>query len=161
MIEPALQRYREYISARYQGEVFGEALFGTLAARASIDEERNKWRALERLETITKARLKQELETLGEPTVESDRRRREGARLGAALAAQSWAEAIDFLHPRIVGWVEDFRSAEALAPADRRWLVREITDHEIALRDFTTLERIGQGGQSTASAEAITRRLGD
>lgn len=157
--EPAPEPYRAYITARYQGEVFGEALFGTLAMRAGTEEERNKWRTLERLETITKGLLRQELEALGEPTRESNSRRIAGVELGATLAAQSWPAAIGYLHPRIVGWVEDFRAAEALAPADRRWLVRDITGHEIALRDFTTLERLGQGTQSTASAEAVARRL--
>jgi hypothetical protein len=160
MTQPVSKPYRDYITARYQGEVFGEALFGTLAARAGTNEARNKWRALQRLETTTKLRLRQELEALGEPTLESEERRIEGTELGASLAAQTWAAAIEYLHPRIVGWVEDFRAAEALAPADRRRLVQEITEHEIALRDFTALERLSQGGHSVASAEAMTRRLG-
>ena len=59
--------YETYLEERFQGEVMGEAAFGSWAAAASDPEVVHKVRVLEQLERETKEKLADELRALGQP----------------------------------------------------------------------------------------------
>ena len=82
--------FRAYLIERYQGEVYGEALFRALAEREPHAERRRKWRTLQQLERETKERIRPAVAALGATTEEDPARCKEGEDLAARLAAAPW-----------------------------------------------------------------------
>jgi DNA-directed RNA polymerase sigma subunit (sigma70/sigma32) len=142
--------FADYLVARFQGEVFGESLFGGLARRTSDEAAREKWRALEQLERRTKERIRPALQRLGLPADEDPARSRQGEALAARLSAIPWTELIRSMRPEFEKFVRAFEEAEWLAPAEEKALARHITEHERALLEFAELELAGGGSDPLA-----------
>lgn len=139
----AADGYRSYLVERYQGEVYGEALFHPMAAGCNDAERVGKLRLLERLERETKEFLRPALvETGGLPT-ESAKRIREGQTLGSQLASAPWADLMQGFQQEIQRFVEEFEAAESLAPAGQKAVLQHVTAHERALLLFATRELEG------------------
>jgi len=135
-----IESYRSYLLARYQGEVFGEALFAGLAQRSADEEAKRKWRHLEKLEQRTKERIRPALERLGLSCDEDPARRRQGEKLAERLCSVPWGELMKGMRLEFGKFVREFCEAETLAPPGEEELARYITDHERALLQFAALE---------------------
>lgn len=63
--------YKTYLEERFQGEVYGEALFRTMAESCDDSEKARKFRVLEQLERETKEYLRPVVREAGYSGVES------------------------------------------------------------------------------------------
>jgi hypothetical protein len=150
--------YKTYLEERFQGEVYGEALFRTMARLCGDSARTRKLRVLEQLERETKELLLPALREAGGSGQESAERISEGEMLGAALAKAPWAELMRGFRKELQRFVADFERSEALAPAGREALLRHVTAHERALLDFANVELDGsQGDRSLESVIALLR----
>lgn len=149
--------YADYVEARYQGEVGGEALFAALAEARVDAEEARKVRVLERLERETKEVLAPEVEAVGRSLAPDEAKAAGNRALGTELGGAEWLELMGVMRTQLVDFVEQFRSAESLAPPGREALLQHVTAHEQALLDFAEAELAGQGETSLASTEALLR----
>jgi hypothetical protein len=132
--------YATYLEERFQGEVYGEALFRTMAELAEDPERARKFRVLEQLERQTKERLLPALREAGGSGAENPERVRDGEKLGGSLAKAPWIDLMRGFEQELRRFVEEFERAEALAPAGQEMLLRYVTAHERALLEFAIRE---------------------
>ena len=150
--------YKAYLEERFQGEVYGEALFRTIADLATEPERTRKFRVLEQLERETKELLREAVRDAGGSGQESPKRISDGKALGAELAKASWHGLMSGFQVELERFVADFERAEALAPAGKESLLRHVTSHERALLEFATVElEAQQSSDSLASVVALLR----
>ena len=148
--------YHHYLEERYQGEVYGEALFQTMAETCPDPERAAQLRVLEQLERETKEFLLRAMSEDGLSADASPERIAEGRTLGAQLAAAPWTDLMRGFHQEIQRFVEDFERAEALAPPGREAVLQHVTAHERALLDFATRELDGRPAkESLAPVRAL------
>ena len=148
--------YRTYLEERFQGEVFGEALFRTLADRCKDPERARKLRVLEQLEHETKEFLRPAVREAGYPGREKPERISQGEAQGAALATVPWQDLMRGLQQELSRFVADFERAEDLAPPGNESVLRHVTAHERALLDFAIRELDGSD-DSLQSVIALLR----
>jgi len=132
-----------YVEERFQGEVYGEAVFRRMAELCEVPAHARKLRVLEQLERETKELLRPAVREVGYPGVESAERISEGEALGAQLANAPWPELMRSTRLELERFVEDFERAERLAPPGKEPLLRHVTAHERALLEFATRELAG------------------
>ena len=149
--------FSEYLDETYQGEILGEAFFAAMAGARSEPEEARKLRALERLERETKQRLAAELREAGRSADAHEDKAEQGRALGAQLGQAPWRDLLASMRPELVRFVDEFRKAEALAPAGKESLARHVTSHEQALLDFVDAELAEDA--SVDSLESVSRLL--
>jgi len=148
--------YAGYVDERYQGEVYGEALFRTLAEQARDETLRAKLRVLEQLERETKDLLREEVAALGLDTRENPERWAEGEALARRLSQVPWAAFIKGFLTEVQKLVAEFETSERLAPPGKEQLLRHVTSHERALGRFAELE-LGGAAASLAPVKALLR----
>ena len=147
--------YVAYLLERYQGEVYGEALFRTLAQHTADSQARYKWKTLEQLERETKERIRSALEKLGCDPSEDLGKRALGERHGEQLASRPRLDFMNDFRAELERIVAKFEEAERQCPPDGRELLRHITKHERALLDFTVLEIGGRTEDSVGHVLAL------
>jgi hypothetical protein len=148
-----------YLEERFQGEVYGEAIFRVMAERCGDPGNARKLRVLEQLERETKEVLRPAVREAGLPGIESEEQLRAGALLGAKLAPVPWPMLMVGLKKELLGFVALFEKSEALAPPGRKALFRHVTDHERALLEFVEREIAGAPAEeSLAPIVAILER---
>jgi hypothetical protein len=138
--------YAGYVSERYQGEVYGEALFRALAEQSRDEAQRAKLRVLEQLERETKELLRAEVAALGLDTSESAERWSEGEALAKRLRDLPWEVFMKAFLKEVQRLVAEFEACERLAPPGKETLLRHVTAHERALGRFAELELGGAPG---------------
>jgi len=136
--------YERYLEERFQGEVYGQALFRTLADQSDRPERARTFRVLEQLERETKEALLPALQAVGGSGEESLERIAQGEALGAELATAPWMDLMRGFQLELRRFVDEFERAESLAPAGMESLLRQVTAHEKALLDFATRELEGE-----------------
>ena len=150
---------KAYLLERHQGEVYGESLFGSLAARTSGEERQRKWRVLERLERETKERIGSFLEGsgIGITGVSESVRRGEGD--AERLAGIPWRDLLQGFRKELRRFVTLFEQSEELDPseAEVRTLLRHISTHERALLEFVTRELEGRPEDSLEPVLGLLR----
>ena len=150
--------YKTYLEQRFQGEVFGEALFRTMANLSDDPARAQKFRVLEQLERETKEFLLSALREAGGSGEEHCERINQGQALGGALANVPWSELMRGFQEEFRRFADEFASAETLAPAGKESVLRHVTIHERALLDFATRELEGSAiGDSLQSVLALFR----
>ena len=137
--------YESYVEERYQGEVYGEAVFAAWAAACSDPEVAEKVRVLERLERETGEKLADELRSLGRDPQPDPARREEGGKIGQGLGGAPWPDVLGGFRAQLVPLIEAFAEAETLAPDGKRALLEFVTAHERALLAFADGELAGDG----------------
>ena len=148
--------YARYIEERYQGELFGEAVFAAMAEARRDPDEAHKLRVLARLERETGERLRPAVAEAGRPVAPDAERIAEARTLGAQMGQAPWRDFLAGMRPELVKFVADFERAEALAPPEGEALLRHVTAHERALLDFTDAElEQGASGDSLAPVRAL------
>lgn len=150
--------YLERVTEAYQGEVFGEAIFAAMAARADDPEAVYKWRVLGRLEAETKERLKPLVAALGGEVREDPAGVEKGARLAEKWSQQSWGEIMGWFQAELPKYVRFFEKLEADARAEDRELLARVTAHEVALEEFAALEVAGRVNESLEPVLALLDR---
>jgi hypothetical protein len=154
----AASDYKTYLEQRFQGEVFGEALFRTMANLCHDPARAQKFRVLQQLERETKEFLLPALREAGASAEENCERINQGQALGAALANVPWPDLMRGFQEEFRGFADEFESAETLAPAGKESVLRHVTIHERALLDFATRELEGSMvGDSLQSVVALLR----
>jgi hypothetical protein len=148
--------YAGYVSERYQGEVYGEAVFRALADHARDETLKAKLRVLEQLERETKDLLRAEVAALGLDTRESAERWAEGEALAARLRDLPWAVFMKGFLAEVRKLVAAFEESERLAPPGKEPLLRHVTAHERALGEFAELE-LGGATNSLAPVKALLK----
>jgi len=148
MAEDTSARFQAYLVERHDGEVYGEAIFATMAETSADAAQRYKIRVLEALERETKQVIARALEARGVRVEESAERWKQGEEFGHKLARVPWELFMKGFRPELARFVAEFESAEASAPLDDRALARHITDHERALLEFTDRELAGRAADS-------------
>jgi hypothetical protein len=151
--------YETYLEERYQGEVYGEALFRTMAEHCGDVVRARKFRVLQQLERETKEFLVPALKQAGLSATESPERVEEGVKLGAQLAKAPWSDLMGGFRTELERFVGEFERAESLAPAGAEELLRHVTRHEQALLEFATREL--EGGDAETSLDAVLALLRD
>lgn len=150
--------YAVYVEERFQGEVYGEALFRTMAERCEVPEHARKLRVLEQLERETKELLLLAVREAGYSGEESHERVAEGEALGAQLAKAPWRDLMRGFQKELERFVRDFECAEDLAPPGKERLLRHVTAHERALLEFATRELEGDERSSLDAVSVLLRR---
>lgn len=136
----------------YEGEVLGETLFSTLAAR-----EQDTWRR-EQLEVL--ALLERSTKELAEPvlarrgiTREADAARTGALSMADAVAGISWEQFLGSFQPVISEYLAKYRRLVTLAgDDDERAVAEAYVAHELALEAFL---RRALGQEDGVAAEAI------
>jgi hypothetical protein len=144
-----------YLVERFQGEVYGEAVFKAMADAEQDPEARWKWRVLETLERETKEYLDAALRARGHEAKPSEESWAQGLRFGKRLASVPRAVFLPGLRGEVLKFVAEYEAAEALAPADGRVIAQHVTAHERAILDFADLELAGRGHESAAPVLAL------
>jgi hypothetical protein len=154
----AASDYKTYLEERFQGEVYGEALFRTMARLCEDPARARKFRVLEQLERETKELLLPALREAGGSGEQNPERITEGETLGTTLAKAPWLDLMRGFREELQRFVGDFERSEALAPAGKESLLRHVTTHERALLDFATRElEASEAGDSLESVVALLR----
>jgi hypothetical protein len=151
------EAYADYVEARYQGEVFGEAVFGAMADACVDPGNSRKLRALEQLERETKELLEPEVAALGRAIEPDAEKLEQGRTVGAAMGQAPWSDILGGMRGELVNFIDDFRRSESLAPPGKEALLRQVTAHEQALLDFVDLELAKEGGDSLAPVRTLLR----
>ena len=150
--------YATYLEERYQGEVYGEALFATMASACSHPERARKLRLLEQLERETKDFLLPLVKAVGYSGEESAARVADGEKLGADLANAPWLDLMKGFEAELERFVAEFEQAEGLAPPGKENELRHVTAHERALLEFSQREL---SGDDKGSLDAVLSLLND
>jgi hypothetical protein len=151
--------YDTYVEERFQGEVYGEALFRTMADLCKVPARARKLRVLQQLERETKELLLPEVREVGHTGEERAERISEGEALGAQLANAPWQDLMRGFQEELERFVHDFERAEVLAPPGKGGLLRHVTAHERALLEFATRELAGdERDDALAPVIALLRR---
>ena len=150
--------YATYIYERYEGEVYGEAMFRAMAEAATDPENARKLRVLEQLERETKEALLPEVEATGGQTRENSERLADANKIGAQFGSAPWLDMMKGMSVELEKYVAESQRCEALAPPGREALVKQVTAHEQALLDFARSEIAGaDADESLAPVVALLR----
>jgi len=136
--------YIIYLEERYQGEVYGEAIFDAWARATGDTAVAEKLQVLARLEREMGGRLAGELRALGRAPQADPGKREEGEKIGGALGGAAWPGVLDGFRSQLTPLVEEFERAESLAPEGKLSLLQDVTAHERALLLFADREGAGQ-----------------
>jgi hypothetical protein len=134
----------------YQGEVFGEAFFATLAAQETDRDRIDKLRALERIEAQTAATLSTYAESERVDVGGNDESRHKGEELAAVAMAAGWDPFVRGLHDALPSFLAGFVRLREVAPNPRDAALAELVAHELAINAFAELELAGHGDLAAA-----------
>ena len=147
--------YLEEIVAAYQAEVWGEAIFSTLADHATNEEELEIWKTLTRLESTMRQRLIPLMERHGLNTAPDEEQRRRGQERGKMRVAAGFSATIKSMTEALPPFLTRYARLEAEGlPEDRNELA-SLNAHEIALYEFATRALAGGGRDSLAPIRAF------
>ena len=135
----------------YQGEVLGEALFGSIAERLDDAEHARKMRVLATLERKTKEAVAPALERAGISTAPDPDMLSLAEALAPDSATQSWAEVMSGLEAITGQFIPLYERIGELDPSELH-AAELLVDHEVALRDFARKE---QAGDTETSLDAV------
>ena len=147
--------FAKYLDERFQGEVFGEAIFAAMADAEPDALARYKWRVLEALERETKEYLGRALRERGHAADPSEEQRVNGDKLGRRLVSVPRAMFMAGFRTEVARFVAEYEAAEAHAPADGLAIARHVTAHERAILDFTDREIAGRSADSPEPVLAL------
>jgi hypothetical protein len=128
--------YLRELAAAYQGEVRGEAMFRTLAARAGDDTAAETWRTLAKLEAATRERLLPLLRRHGLNTSPDPGQQQLGVERGEARAALGLGGAVRAMSESLPKYLKLYAELAATGPAEDGDGLTFLNAHEIALQQF-------------------------
>jgi hypothetical protein len=138
--------YLRRILSAYEGEIYGEALFGDLARSIEPAANRLKMEALAALEAETRRRLAPLVQRYAIDVADETPQIEKGRLLAAEMKALGWTALIERLGRIVEPAVDRYDAlAEAARPEDRDAL-DYLAWHERALLDFVAAEREERAG---------------
>ena len=134
-----MDEYRTLLLDAYKGELFGEALFGAFADRASADHS-EKVRALEQIERATASQLQPLVSAAGIHVSADDLAtvRQGGREIGEA--GIEWTDFVQGLHDALPTYLADFVRLRTLAGNPSEPALVALVAHEQAINAFAELE---------------------
>src|SRR5262245_5011005 len=112
--------YLKELVAAYQAEVWGEAIFSTLADHATNKDEIEIWQTLTLLESTMRQRLIPLLERHGLDTTPDQEQRRLGQERGQARVATGFAATIKSMTEALPPFLTRYARLEAEGPHEGR-----------------------------------------
>lgn len=147
--------YLKEIATAYQAEVWGEAIFSTLADHATNAEELEIWKTLTRLESTMRQRLIPLLERHGLDTTPDEEQRRLGQERGKTRVAAGFPATIQAMNEALPPFLTLYARLEAEGPPEDRKELSSLNVHEIALYEFAKRALAGGGRDSLAPIRAF------
>jgi len=126
------EAYLKGVMDLYQGEVYGEGLFSTMAALVTDPLRRRQFGVMLQYESETKIRLRPMLARLGLPLAEDERERAKGVARGARYVALPWRDFLTEFHASIRRYIADYEAIARLGPPSDQAMLRSMVDHEKA-----------------------------
>jgi hypothetical protein len=141
--------YRTLLLDAYKGELLGDALFGSFAAREAGEHE-EKLQALQRIEANTASQLRPLLAAAGVKLTADDEAtpRAQGAEIGEA--GLEWDTFVKGLHDALPPFLASFVRLRSIAPDARHPALVALVNHEQAINAFAELELAGNPDRSLA-----------
>ena len=150
--------YPEYIKDLYEiykSEVTGEAMFNTLAALSWSAPRREKWRVLAALETQTKLRYLEHLESVGQSLSYPSSASIGGRFFGMIFLLLPWSVAMKGLLSGTPPLIEVFQRLVDHAAEDEREFFEYVLAHERAIAEFAAPELAGQSDEALQPVQAL------
>jgi hypothetical protein len=139
-----MSEYQDLLLAAYEGEVFGEAFFATMAGAESDPDRKAKLLVLQEIEGRTARTLEPFARESGVPIGDSAESRRTGEELGAGAAAAGWDAFAKGLNDALPDFLASFVRCRELAPDPMHPALATLVAHEQAIATFASLECAGR-----------------
>src|SRR5579871_6442695 len=140
-----MSEYQDLLLGAYEGELFGEAFFATMAAAESNPDRKAKLLVLQEIEARTARTLEPLARESGVPVGEGTESRRIGEELGAGSAAAGWETVAEGLNDALPDFLASFVRCRELAPDSMHPALVALVAHEQAIATFASLECAGRG----------------
>lgn len=140
--------YSQCLREAHQIEVSGEAFYAVMARRARRPERRDKWLALEKLETQTKNRVAAAAAAIGATLPERKADVRLGRVVAALLALLPWGLQMRAMHAITVHATRTWERMQRDCTGGDPRLLAELVAHEVAQVDFAVEELRGRSASS-------------
>ncbi len=146
------ETYLNEIKAAYEGEIWGEAFFKTLATHDRVDEHRRRLLLLAQLEIETGNAMKELVDRLGLDAMPDPNY---GANRAAPWSTLDWAPMMEKLASLLIPYIARYDAlAAAAAPEDSAALER-LAAHEHALLVFARHEAAQEPEHSLDAVMAL------
>ena len=155
MSDEKARSFVEYLLERFDGEVYGEAVFAAMADAEPDADSRYKWRVLEALERETKEYLARALRERGHVAEAREENRVQGEKLGRRLVSLPRGPFMTGFRAEVARFVAEYEQCEASAPPDGREVARHVTAHERAILAFADHELAGRDAESVGPVLAM------
>lgn len=135
----------EELLAAYQGEVFGMAMYRSVADAQTDEWRRWQWECLHRLEVEVHDDLADLLRRRGVDPVPDPVEHAAGRREAERIVGLPWTELLDEFAadlPQLIETYGALAESPALTAAERA-VLRRVTEHEVAALDYCLAERSG------------------
>ncbi len=138
------------IERAFQGEVFGVAMYSSMAEAQTDPFRRWQWHCLLQLEIETKATTAELLEQLGGNTLEDPHETAKGHDEARRIMHMAWADMIREFASDLPELVQEYAEMEAQAGLSgaNGDVLRRLTLHEEATLAFCEAELAGQSGSA-------------
>ena len=140
--------YQADLDRTYESEVYGEVLFAAAARLTRSVERREKWHRLKDLETQTKGRLLEFLDTHARRASLPAFIRAKGWLLGSLLALLPRSVAMKLPEDGTAPFLAVFERLERHAVESSRGFFSYVVAHERAIAEFARRERAGRPKKS-------------
>ena len=140
--------YLNLIEEAYQGEVYGEAMYQTIADNMDNPDYAYKWRVLAQMEAETKVEMRDLVARWGGEIAESEAWRDRGRQDARRYAALSWLELMEIFTQELEADIAEYTKLEEDCPPEDAATLRRLTEHEILTKQFCDQELNGQGDVS-------------
>jgi hypothetical protein len=153
-----MNEYETRLLDAYDGEIFGEAFFGTLAAAQPDADRREKLATLQTVEARTARSLRRLLADSGLRERDPDLTRRRGEELAQVLDPENWHEILQGLLAELPKFLDDFVLLRDIAPRPGDPALVALVNHEQAIERFAQLELAGAGKAELKALQDHLRR---
>ena len=150
--------YLRAIELAYQGEVYGEALYGLIAGTQTEPDHAWKWRVMAQMEFETKHLMRRLVARHG-GNVAEDPGWKQQARIDLEnYRGLPWLELMRVFAVELVPDIAEYAKLEYDSPRRDRWVMQRLTDHEVVTKRFCDLELAGRADISIDPVLSFCRR---
>lgn len=154
------ETYLSEIKAAYQGEIWGESFFKTLATQDRVDEHRRRLLLLAQLEIETGNAMKELVERLGLTEPKTDAPLDKGAARAEALSMLDWGPMMEQLAVLVAPYVQRYDALAAAASPEDKPALERLAAHERALLIFAEHEAAQEAEHSLDAVMALLEATG-
>ena len=160
-MNPPTDSYAADVHRAYLGEVYGEAMYTTIAMAQTEARRRAAWLTMVDLEVAMRERLVSTVERLdGDSSPgELDRWRAAGRAEGVDYTRMPWSEMIARFERELGDDIERYRALERGCPVTDAEMLSMLTEHEVVAQEFARRELSGATSTSLDPARQLIARL--